>query len=553
MPESAPAQSSAASGRSPEPHQPHKTDIKETLTSIIIAFAMAFLFRGFVVEAFLIPTGSMAPTLRGQHHQFKSSDSGAEWAVGPPQQMRGPVRGFDPYTGREFETQFRSRAGDRIFVMKYLYSVYDPKRFDVVVFKNPTDPTQNFIKRLIGLPNEQVALIDGDVFVRTPSPADRKDITPWALGGWKVATKPERAQRQLWLPVFDSSHAPLRDSTWRSPWLANDASGQSSTAWSLAKTGAYELSQAAPARLDWDADRHPIFDVYGYNVLPNANEFPLDRARGVVLQGANGGNAYPVSDLRMSLGVRPKAAGGTIAATVQSRGHQFRAEIAGTALTLKMRPLVNSQGPQDPPWSTLASATLDAPLPIDKTTNLEFWHVDQTLQLWINDRRVAIGEYRWSPEERLRFAAQFSPQDFAQAGNPLVQESRYSRPRAWWEFSGTPLTLTRVRIDRDIFYQPAMQSGQYGGVRGLPALATHPNTTLSTSPDQFFVCGDNSPSSLDGRLWETVNPWVMSVEPRVGVVHRDLLIGKAFFVYFPAPQWPYGVPMPDVGKMRWIW
>jgi signal peptidase I len=37
-----------------------QTNLKETFTSIIIAFAMAFIFRGFVVEAFVIPTGSMA-------------------------------------------------------------------------------------------------------------------------------------------------------------------------------------------------------------------------------------------------------------------------------------------------------------------------------------------------------------------------------------------------------------------------------------------------------------------------------------------------------------
>ena len=45
-----------------QPHHP-PAQIKETITSIIIAFAMAFVFRGFVIEAFVIPTGSMAPTL----------------------------------------------------------------------------------------------------------------------------------------------------------------------------------------------------------------------------------------------------------------------------------------------------------------------------------------------------------------------------------------------------------------------------------------------------------------------------------------------------------
>ena len=50
------------------PHQPDET-IKETFESIIIAFILAFVFRAYVVEAFVIPTGSMAPTLLGAHYR----------------------------------------------------------------------------------------------------------------------------------------------------------------------------------------------------------------------------------------------------------------------------------------------------------------------------------------------------------------------------------------------------------------------------------------------------------------------------------------------------
>ena len=50
--------------------------IKETITSLVIAFMLAFLFRGFVVEGFQIPTGSMAPTLLGKHVRFTSPHSG---------------------------------------------------------------------------------------------------------------------------------------------------------------------------------------------------------------------------------------------------------------------------------------------------------------------------------------------------------------------------------------------------------------------------------------------------------------------------------------------
>ena len=39
-----------------------------------------------------------------------------------------------------------------------LYQVFEPDRFDVVVFKNPTNPWENYIKRLVGLPGEQIAL-----------------------------------------------------------------------------------------------------------------------------------------------------------------------------------------------------------------------------------------------------------------------------------------------------------------------------------------------------------------------------------------------------------
>ena len=62
---------------------PPSATIKETLTSIMIAFIMAFVFRGFVIEGYLIPTGSMAPTLLGKHMRFVGPDTGADFAVGP--------------------------------------------------------------------------------------------------------------------------------------------------------------------------------------------------------------------------------------------------------------------------------------------------------------------------------------------------------------------------------------------------------------------------------------------------------------------------------------
>jgi signal peptidase I len=42
-----------------------KTSFVETSQSLVVAFVLAMVFRGFVVEGFVIPTGSMTPTLFG--------------------------------------------------------------------------------------------------------------------------------------------------------------------------------------------------------------------------------------------------------------------------------------------------------------------------------------------------------------------------------------------------------------------------------------------------------------------------------------------------------
>src|SRR4051812_13817988 len=58
-----------------------ETNVKETIESILVAFIFAFIFRAFVVEAFVIPTGSMAPTLLGAHMRLKCNDCGYEFDV----------------------------------------------------------------------------------------------------------------------------------------------------------------------------------------------------------------------------------------------------------------------------------------------------------------------------------------------------------------------------------------------------------------------------------------------------------------------------------------
>src|SRR5882724_5310232 len=131
-----------------------ETNVKETVESILIAFILAFIFRGFVVEAFVIPTGSMAPTLYGAHMRFRCPDCGTSFDVGynGPRPRKGeeafipaatkqPVDYYCPNCGYQFprDTVQRVRFGDRILVLKYLYLFQQPQRGDTVVFKSPAE------------------------------------------------------------------------------------------------------------------------------------------------------------------------------------------------------------------------------------------------------------------------------------------------------------------------------------------------------------------------------------------------------------------------------
>lgn len=55
--------------------------------------------------------------------------------------------------------------GQFVLVDKLSYRFADPKRGDVIVFRYPRDPSEDFIKRIIGLPGETVQIADGNVYI----------------------------------------------------------------------------------------------------------------------------------------------------------------------------------------------------------------------------------------------------------------------------------------------------------------------------------------------------------------------------------------------------
>ncbi len=55
--------------------------------------------------------------------------------------------------------------GDRLFGLRLAYTFTEPKRGDIVIFKYPDDETQNYVKRVVGLPGETVDIREAKVYI----------------------------------------------------------------------------------------------------------------------------------------------------------------------------------------------------------------------------------------------------------------------------------------------------------------------------------------------------------------------------------------------------
>ena len=537
-------------------HKPGAIGIKETLTSLIIAFMLAFLFRGFVIEGFLIPTGSMAPTLLGKHMRLQSEQSGYNWSVGPwnyiqgtstPERTQNGIEAQDPMSGIPVvESNKRLAAGDRVFVLKYLPLLQNPHRWDVVVFKNPGQHV-NYIKRLVGLPGEQVIFVDGDVFSRKYV-EDKTALSgwdTWTEDDWQVQRKPERVQREMLQDVFDSSYTPTDNLEYTSPFSGSTPGWEG-----VLNSRMYTYAGSGATSLEWNGSR-PITDFNSYNQTHKSIDLFMDK------NASSRSRPFPSSDLSLSLDIRNDTEADIVSPTLEARGMEFRArvDLAAGSASVQMR---DASSP-DTPWIELDSGAFGA-VDTGEWARVEFWHIDQALWLFIDGKQVCggaeKGAYELTPAQRAVAATGLSwdeLENYPGAGNGrdglgvFADTTIYREPRVRWDFEGSGFTLSHVRVQRDISYH----INQIRVTRGA-----HPNYFSTLNDEQFFMCGDNSSNSEDSRLWRDndIYAWVRSeIDDTPGVVNRDLIVGKAFVVYFPAPLDDGPILSPDFGRLRWIW
>ncbi|MEM9662052.1 MAG: S26 family signal peptidase [Planctomycetota bacterium] len=518
-----------------------QTSVPDTLISVTLALALAFIFRVYVVEAFVIPTGSMAPTLLGAHFEVRSSETGAVFMV--DRRLRETRRGDsvgDPFTDTELPTAgLRRLDGDRIFVRKRTPLSPVPGRYSVVVFRSPTEPDERVIKRLIGRPGEQISLVDGDVFVRDAAGAGPGLPTSWDEPGWRITRKPEHVQRAVWQPVHDMARVP--GMTDAGPWIAETDD------WTVHR-GVFRRDAAGRSSVRWDTGSWEIRDRSPYNDIDERRDQRV--GSGGVRSGLS--PSYPVSDLRVRFGLEPVGDRDGAAVVFRVRSHEFRVSIdrAGD----RGLAVIDRRGSDRGPWSEMASGAFE--LSASRTTEFDVWHADQALVLFAGGERVLDARYDWTIGERLEAAIPGSALDelvmFDDGLNRLSESEQYALPGIRIDVENST-ALHRLRVDRDLHYHP--HHSQYRLRNNPPPLGTHPITTVTLGEGQLWVLGDNSPASRDGRTWGAPDAWVRHSLPATagdGVLPIELLLGEAFLVYFPAMHRDSLLPIPDFGRMRLI-
>lgn len=535
----------ASKATDPASSAPRASNIKETFESIWVALILAFIFRAFIVEAFVIPTGSMAPTLLGAHMTFVCHDCGWQFDVNYQDPRGGddlsiPARSPAKYTafcpncgyqvpgGPGSDTPGDAsfppvRYGDRILVLKYLYLFEEPHRWDVVVFKSPVDPqkydyNQNYIKRLIGRPGESIILLDGDVYV-APKGAGG------TLSDYHIATKTWRAQQALWRIVYDNDYHPQmlpggRRTQWVQPWQTHD---RDDTTWNLSgRVFTFKNPHGGSAiafNPDADPQTHALTDWLAYDQVTAPESY--------------GYRGHNVSDLKLSLVYDRRSGDGPLKLMLTKRQDVFTAQFTPQKVTL-----FRDNGSTH---SVIGSADLPSG---HRAFKIDFTNVDYRVTVRVDDQ-VLIQS---TPE-------QYHP-DIEQLLREYKEQQPPPRPAISIDAADQSCDLSHVQLWRDVYYindgRQMTDPPQF--FWGSPDRPIH----LSDKPGdrEYYVLGDNSLISGDARYWsDPIELPAENLRVQSGRVPERFMLGKAFFVYWPAGYPPFSSApnvIPDFGDMRFI-
>lgn len=524
-----------------------------TESLVLLAIAVT-LFRAFAAEGYLISTGSMAPTLLGYHRRvtcphcrfhFERGASIDETALqddavhassgsGLVDSLTAcPNCGWDEIDCAEIPRN----EGDQLLVHKHAYDLRPPRRWEVVVFRNYDDSNQAYVKRLVGLPGETIELRDGNVHV-----------------DGQIQRKPFDVQQAVRVPVSDFDFQPLDDPLWQPAWRIDEGSvdwhaddrlftftssdpTSRTTQWlrfhRWARTGGQHVSAAALQRLPPDVQLP----------APGIAGLTYDPARRLL---ACVGVLSEAELRRWQTRTRDEAFLRALT-TLAERSHEAPVNDACgyNAAGVLEEHSVREQMVEFKFDCWKGEGRLDVEMS-DGTDQFlaTFNYGEETVRLLRNSDPVPLAEARipeamWDKAVTITMSLFDEQVTLAVDGQPLFAAVEYVRRAAEPQVatirigaSGIECDVSHLRVYRDLHYT---------------SKPPHGNQPVQLSSDELYVLGDNSPVSVDSRVWD--NP----------AVPRSALIGKPFLVHLPSRQreftWggrKHHMRVPDFSRIRYI-
>ena len=560
---------------------------RETVESLVIAFTLALLFRAFEAEAFVIPTGSMAPTLMGRHKDLDCSECDFNFQAGASREEDDQSHTLRTELGRvnreierlrrladdssaglqqrdvaqqqladlespsgklsvlkmrlagkmiasatcpncgnvmkliegegpsvTYDARYPSYNGDRILVDKFAYDFREPNRWDVIVFKYPEGANTNYIKRLVGLPNELVSIAGGDIWTsRDGQPAT-------------IARKPPHVMQAMLQVVHDSNFPAslMQTEEWPSAWTdwadtsvwkPERGRRQFTTTCSAGQSASLRYQRFNPTSDDWKEVR------LGMGVRKGARPALVKdfQAYNAISQGG-----HWVGDLAVECALESESDSGRIVLDLVDGGQQHSCSID---LTDGTATLVAASG--------VKASTL-TPIKGKGSWEVLFTNVDDELRLFVDRKLMPTATpVVWSSD--IEKEATRDPRlDVVQPGSATPSDLAPVGITVKAEEEPVSVAVSSIKVLRDIFYIGAVGFGRRGEIRDEPILE------FPLEADQFFVLGDNSAASKDGRLWIDVH-----------YVDRRLLLGRAISIVWPhmvTASRHVTVTLPILGELR---
>jgi hypothetical protein len=387
-----------------------------------------------------------------------------------------------------------------------------------------------------------------------------------------VQTKPRAAQEALWRIVYDNDFYPRNATRERQakpfilPWQQTEGSG-----WSQPK----KCEQLRVLNFDNLIGAGKLFfnkDINKENArawLALGDWLPYNETRQVDLTvdvDYYGHDDYAeeripwwyVSDVKLHFFYERKGGDGAVLATLGKLDHAFTAEITPDHARVVHRL---------PNGSTAVIGEADLKFASGAPLDVEFQNVDYQVTLRVSGKDVIrttpqqykpdVADLRRRHDERQNLAAHGSAREsIRRVFPPPTIELAAQRQKC---------EISHLSLWRDIYYTPSYDA--YGPKEISNASPRDPivlHKTGQTSPNgkpyenEYFVLGDNSILSGDARNWTTSVDLVTGedLEVESGRVPERFLLGRAFFVYWPAGYRPFSPNMPGLipnfGEMRFI-